>query len=208
MVYPRKPLPHADQVEHMKALVRKFRREVDRRYKEFFAATGRRSECALEVALLGRQIEAARETLKLAEACLKEAERQRALYFAPFGPGDKIFAEYTDYLRNAKAEHLLVVDVLPDKRWVFAYQVVQLTKAGLAHKRQMPYPLLPLPGRKFRLSDLPESEEAKQESDYLRQCAKTSTEMAVIKGDLDLFKPRKRATGETYEYWRSDRPSV
>ena len=48
-MYPRKPLPYADQIDHMKRYLRRLRTELRHRYDEFFEATKGRRECALEV---------------------------------------------------------------------------------------------------------------------------------------------------------------
>ena len=50
--------------------------------------------CAFEVHLRDRLLEATRDAVALAEACLKELRRQEALFYAPYKPGDRVLVEY------------------------------------------------------------------------------------------------------------------
>jgi len=86
-MYPRKPLPHADQIARMKRYLRRLRTELHHRYDEFFEATKGRRECAFEVHLRDRLLEAQRDTVALAEACLEEFRHQEAMFYAPYKPG-------------------------------------------------------------------------------------------------------------------------
>ena len=54
----------------------------------------RRRECAFEVHLRDRLLEATRDTVALAGACLEELRRQEAMFYAPYKPGDRVLVEY------------------------------------------------------------------------------------------------------------------
>ena len=88
--YPRKPLPHTEQIVRLKRLLRRTRTEVQHRYEDLFDSTRGRRECHLEVAVSCRLLGASQDAVSLLEACVEELERQEAMFYAPFKPGDRI----------------------------------------------------------------------------------------------------------------------
>ena len=59
-MYPRKPLPHGEQIARLKTYLRRARTDLRRKYDEFFEATKGRRDCPLEVQIKHRAIEARR----------------------------------------------------------------------------------------------------------------------------------------------------
>jgi hypothetical protein len=203
-MYPRRPLPHAEQLERLRRYLRRLRTETKHRYEEIYDGTGRRRECAFEVSLRQRQVEAAQEIQALAEACLHELMRQEALFFAPFKPGDRITAELVDRKQSYKLGPYLIVDIEPDKRFGFVYEVVEITKSGAMHKGRWRHPLSPRKNLVVHRFEQPVSEEAEAESNYYRECAKTSRVLAFERGDLTLFEAEKHLWGSR-SFRRRDR---
>ena len=134
-MYPRKPLSHAEQLVRMKRCLGRLRTQLRHRYDEFFEATKGRRECALEVQLRSRLLEATRDVVALGEACLEELRRQELLFYAPFKPGDRILIDRAGEGITTTLGPYLIVDVCPDKRRAFHYRAVELTKKGAVSKR-------------------------------------------------------------------------
>ena len=197
-MYPRKPLPHADQILRMKRCLQRLRTQLNHRYDEFFEATKGRRECALEVQLRHRLVEATRDAVALAEACLGELRRQEALFYAPFKPGDCVVVDYEDNGVISTRGTYLIVDVCPDKRRDFHYRAVELTKKGAVHKRRTLRWLFPRAYLTMRLSNMPVCEDAEWEIKYFRECARTSRTLAFEKGDLMLFEAFEGTLGSHY----------
>jgi len=191
----------------MRRYLRRLRTELRHRYDEFFAATKGRRECALEVQLRHRLLDATRDTVALAEACLEELRRQEAMFYAPFKPGDRVIVEYEVNDAMRKQRHYLIVDVCPDKRAGYHYEVAELTKNGTMHKRRWPHWLFPRNSSSLRLSDLRVSDDAEWEAKYYRECARTSRILAFENGDLSLFEPVEGRLGGRH-FRRKDRMSV
>lgn len=198
----RKPLPHADQVDRMKRYVRRLRTELRHRYDEFFAATRGRRDCPLEVRLKSRQVDRAREAVALAEACLAELQRQEAMFYAPFKPGDRVLVDWVEKGQRLPRGHFLVVDVEPDRKTGFRYEVAELTKRGTMHKARWPHPLAPHDRIEIRASDLPVDEEGARESTFYRENAMASRELAYRRGQLDMFEPVKDYSGTVRSFRR------
>jgi len=206
-MYPRKPLPHAEQIVRMRRCLQRLRTQLHHRYDEFFEATKRRRECAFEVQLRHRLVETTRDAVALAEACLEELRRQEAMFYAAFKPGDRVVVDYEDNGVISTRGPYLIVDVCPDKRRNFHYRAVELTKKGAVHKRRTLHWLSPRASSTMRLSDLPVCEDTEWEIKYYQGCARTSRILAFEKGDLTLFEPVDRALGSRY-YTRKDRMSA
>ena len=204
MVYPRKPLPHAEQIAILKQLVRELNRELTRKYDAFFAATKGRRECPFEARIRSRQIDAAREHVKLAEACLLEMQRQEAMFYAPHQPGDRVCV-MRDEPGARPPSHYLIIDIEPCRK-TFSYSAVPLTKQGVMYKSRGPYPLSP--GPHLKPSDLKVNAEAEREAEYYRTTAKVSRELSYVLGRLDQFEPQKDYSGATTRYLRRNRLSV
>ena len=201
----RKPLPHVEQIERMKRYLRRLRTELRHRYDEFFAATKGRRDCPFEVSLRSRQLDAAREAVALAEACLTELRRQEAMFYAPFKPGDRVRVEYTDKGTLQTRGPYLVTDVEPGRKAGYSYQVVELTRAGTIHKRRWPHSLDPTDRITIRKSEQKANDEGEWEATYYRECAKFSRELSFQRGQLDLFEPVKGMFGSAQSYRRRDR---
>lgn len=206
-MYPRKPLPYADQIDHMKRYLRRLRTELRHRYDEFFEATKGRRECALEVQLRSRVLDATRDIVALAEACLQELRRQEALFYSPFKPGDLVVADYRDQDVTRSLGMYLIIDVCPDKRSAFHYEALELTKSGAIHKRRTRRWLYPRECLTLRTSDVSVPEETEQEATYYRECAKTSRIRAFEKGDLSMFEAVEGYLGGK-RFRRTDRMSL
>ena len=202
-MYPRKPLPHADQIARMNRCVRRLRTELRHRFDEFFEATKGRRECALEVAVRDRLLDATKDAVALAEACLEELRRQEAMFYAPFKPGDRVIAEYMVDGSVHTGGPYLIIDVRPEKRGGFHYEAAKLTKRGVMHKRGGWPWLSPRPGIEIKLWEAPVCEDAEWEAKYFRECAKASRVRAFEKGDLTLFEPVDTYLGRRYR--RNDR---
>ena len=181
-MYPRKPLPHADEIARMKRCLRRLRTELHHRYDEFFEATKGRRECAFEVHLRDRLLEATCDTAALAEACLEELRRQEAMFYAPYKPGDRLLAEYQVDRATLTRGPYLIIDVCPDKRGGFHYEAAELTKKGTMHARRAPHWLSPRLALTMRLSDAPVCEDAEREASYYRECAQTR-ECSRLRGE-------------------------
>jgi hypothetical protein len=201
----RKPLPHAEQIERMKRYLRRLRTELRHRHDEFFASTRDRRDCPFEVSLKSRQLDATREAVALAEACLTELRRQEAMFYAPFKPGDRVVVEYADKGTLQTHGPYLVTDVEPWKKTGYCYRVVELTRAGTIHKRRWPHPLLPTDRINIRRSEQKANDEGEREATYYRECAKFSRELSFQHGQLDLFEPVKGMFGSVETYRRRDR---
>ena len=206
-MYPRKPLSHAEQVEHLKRYLRRLRTELRHHYDGFFNATKGRRECAFEVQLRSRLLDTTRDTVALAEACLEELRRQEAMFYAPYKPGDRVIVEHDDKGITHSRGPYLIVDVCPDKRSGFHYEVVELTKSGAMHKRRYPHWLVPHSRLAIRPWEAPVCEEAESEANYYRECAKTSRMLAFEKGDLSLFQVTEGYLGSRH-FRRKDRMSA
>jgi hypothetical protein len=206
-MYPRKPLPYADQIDHMKRYLRRLRSELRHRYDEFFEATKGRRECALEVQLRHRILEYTRESVALAEACLQELQRQEVLFYAPFKPGDYVVVDYQEGGAARSLGRYLVIDVCPDKWSGFHYEALAITKAGAIHKRRTKQWLSPREALTIQICKAPVSNETEEEADYYRECAKASRTRAFEKGDLAMFEAVEGYLGGK-RFRRSDRMSL
>jgi hypothetical protein len=169
-------------------------------YDEFFQATKGRRDCPLEVQLKSRAVDHALSTVKLLEACVHEVQRQEAIFFAPFKPGDLIDVDRHD---GGTFDTYLVIDVLPDKKTKYSYECVALTKSGSMLKRGGDTRVWPSASSTIRSSEAPLNAEGKWESEYFRRCAETSRLLSMNIGDLRLFESLKTSLGGTY-YRRKD----
>jgi hypothetical protein len=199
-MYPRKPLPHGEQLARLKTYLRRARTDLRRKYDEFFESTKGRRDCPLEVEVKHRAIEHAMNTVKLLEVCVQEVERQEAMFYAPFKPGDRIDVER---LEGGAFDTYLVVDIRPDKKTKYVYECVALTKKGAMYKRGGSAWIRPRISSTIRASDAPLSPEGLRESEYFRRCAETSRLMSMHRGDLRLFETKKTLLGGSY-YRRKD----
>jgi hypothetical protein len=192
----------------MRKYVRRLRVQLHHRYDEFFEATKGRRDCPFEVQLRGRLVEATRDMLALAEACLEELRRQEVMFYAPFKPGERVVVEYSAAPgAPQRARQYLITDVMPDKRGGFHYEVWELTKKGTLHARRAPHWLFPRSFSAMRRSEAPVCEDAEQEARYFRECARTSRALAFEKGDLTLFERVEGNLG-SHSFRRKDRMSV
>ncbi len=189
----------------MKRYLRRLNTELRHRYDEFFAATKGRRDCPFEVRLKSRQLDATREAVALAEACLTELRRQEAMFYAPFKPGDRVVVEYTDKGTLQTRGPYLITDIEPSKKSGYTYQVVELTKAGAIHKRRWPHTLFPTDRINIHQSEQKVNGDAEWEATYYRECAKFSRELSFQRGQLDLFEPVKGIFGSVQSYRRRDR---
>jgi hypothetical protein len=191
----------------MRSYLRRLRTELRHRYDEFFEATKGRRECAFEVQLRNRLLDATRDTVALAEACLDELRRQEAMFYAPYKPGDRVLVEYQVEGATVTRGPYLVIDVCPDKRGRFHYEAVSLTKRGTMHARRAPQWLFPRSIAAMRLSEAPVCEEAEREARYFRECSQMSRVLAYERGDLTLFEVVEGYFGSR-SYRRKDRMSL
>ncbi len=193
-MYPRKPLPHGEQIARLKTYLRRARTELRRKYDEFFEATKGRRDCPLEVQIKHRAIDQAQRTVKLLEAGVEELQRQEAMFCAPFKPGDRI--EVQRHGVDA-FDTYLVVDVLPDKKTRYSYECVALTKSGSMYKRGGNTRVWPKASSAIRASQAPLNAEGMWESEYFRRCAETSRLLSMHRGDLRLIEARETPLGGT-----------
>ena len=183
------------------------RTELHHRYDEFFEATKGPRECAFEVHLRDRLLEATRDTVALAEACLEELRRQEAMFYAPYKPGDRVLVEYQVDRVTVTRGPYLSIDVCPDKRGGFHYEAAELAKKGTMHAGRAPRWLRPRPALAMRVSDAPVCEDAEQKARYYRECAQTSRVLAFERGDLTLFQAVEVPMGSRI-FRRKDRTSI
>jgi len=202
-MYPRKPLPYAEQLARLNRYLRRSRTELRHRYDEFFEATTGRRDCPLEVRIRQRAIDSLQDTVKLLEVCVEEVRRQEAIFYAPFKPGDRIIVERRIEGTDQASGPYLIVDVLPDKKGRYAYECVALTKEGAMFKRGGNTRIWPWASSNIRASDALLNEQGKWESEYFRRCAETSHLLAMRKGEIGLFEAQKNALGSNY-YRRKD----
>lgn len=203
-MHPRKPLPHADQIARLQRYLRRSRTELIHRYDESFDATKGRRDCPLEVSVRRLTTAHFRDAVSLLEACLEELQRQEAMFYAPFKPGDRIAVERTiDGVRKLTGPYL-VVDVLPDKRTRYVYECGTLTKDGAIYKRRSYTRVCPDASSIICQSDAPLNDDGRWEAEYFRRCAETSRRLAFETGDLTLFEGRKDLLDRPF-YRRKDR---
>lgn len=208
-MYPRKPLPHAEQVSRLKKLVRRLETELKHRYDEYFEVTRGRRDCPLESSIRRRCVEQARDAVGLAQACLLELHRQEAMFYAPFKPGDRVTVARVDKSTPAIRGPYLITDVQTDKRSRYRYVVVPLTKEGRMHKRQSDHWVVPDDKTSVSSWTGATSEEGEWEAKYFKGCAEHARTMAFERGDLSLFEVQTVGFSSTIHYRRKDRmPSV
>jgi hypothetical protein len=205
-MYPRKPYPHAEQIVRMTRCLRRLRTQLRHRYDEFFEATKGRRECAFEVQLHHRLLQATRDTVALAESCLEELRRQEVLFYAPFKPGDRVVVDYQDNGVPRTRGPYLIFDISPDKRRDFHYLALEITKSGAISKRRTSHWLWPRTSEGIRASDVPLTADAEWEATYFRECARTSRVLSFEKGDLTLFEVVEGTLGSRH-FRRKDRIS-
>ena len=193
-MYPRKPLPYGEQLARLKTYLRRARTDLRRKYDAFFEATTGRRDCPLEVQIKHRAIDHAQSTVKLLEACVEELQRQEAMFYAPFKPGDRIEVERHG---GGAFDAYLVVDVLPDKKTRYSYECAALTKSGAMYKRGGNARVWPKASSTIRASEAPLNGEGTREAEYFRRCADTSRLMAMQTGDLRLFEAHETPFGGT-----------
>ena len=198
-MYPRTPLPHAEQLARLKTYLRSARADLRRRYDASFKATKGRRDCPLEVQIKHLALDHAQTTVKLLEACVREVQRQEAMFYAPFKPGDCIEVERQE---EATVRRYLVVDILPDKRKKYLYDCVALTKSGSMYKRGCSIWILPSTSSIIRASEAPLNDDGKWEAEYYRRCAETSRLMSMHRGDLRMFEAQKAPWWGAADYKR------
>lgn len=201
---PRKPLSHAEQLFRLKRYLRRSRTELRHRYEELFESTKGRRDCPLEVTVRRRMVRQFEDTVSLLEACLDELQRQEALFYAPFKPGDVIAFERDVNGTRTLSGPYMVVDVLPDRRTKYSYDCVALTKDGAMFKRAGSARVSPDASTIVIASDMPLNDAGRWEAEYFRRCAQTSHQLAFLSGDVTLFEAFKDWLG-TPHYKRKDR---
>jgi hypothetical protein len=204
-VYPRKPLPHAEQIRRVRSLLRKTRTEVIHRYDDLFGATKGRRECPLEVAVRRRLLEASLDAVSLLEASLAELERQEAMFYAPFKPGDRIVVDRVERGVTATFGPYLIIDILPNKRTRYSYDCVALTKEGAMYKTRGTARFGPSSVSAIRQSDVALNGAGQWEAEYYQRCANTSRHLAFTAGDLTMFEARGSPLRGRPHYHRKDR---
>jgi hypothetical protein len=204
-MYPRKPLPHADQVAKMKALLRRCETELKHRYNESFEATGRKRDCPLEVAIRSKRVDQARDLVGLAKACLEELRRQEAMFIAPFKPGDRIVVERQIDRKPRTFGPYLITDVRPAKRGGYRYEVAALVKSGRMHKRDYGHWISIEPSTIVKPWTGEVCAEGEAEAQFYRQCAETSRTLAFERGDLSMFEAQSAGYLGGVNYRRRDR---
>jgi hypothetical protein len=144
------------------------------------------------------------DTVSLLEVCLAELQRQEALLYAPFKPGDCIgFERDIDGTRKFYGPYM-VIDVLPDKRARYSYDCVALTKGGAMFKRAGSARVSPDASTIVVASNVSLNDAGRWEAEYFRRCAQTSHQLAFLDGDVTLFEAFKDWLG-TPHYERKDR---
>lgn len=199
-MYPRKPLSYSEQLTRLKNYLARARTDLRRKYDQFFDATKGRRDCPLEVQIRHRAVDQALSTVKLLEACVQEVQRQEAMFYAPFKPGDRIEVERHE---GTAFEAYLVVDVLPDKKTLYFYECVALTKSGAMYKRGGSARIWPRASSTIRASEAPLNAEGMWEAEYFRRCAETARILCMQRGDVSLFEPQKTPLGGIH-YRRKD----
>lgn len=204
-MHPRKPLTHQDQLVRLRKLANRAEKALRHCYDEFFEATGRRRDCPLEVAILSRRLDHAKEIVALARACTEEMRRQEAMFYAPFKPGDRITVERPIGQRVQTFGPYLIVDVEPDKRTVYRYEVAGLVKSGRMHKRDAWTWIAPHRTTVIRPWAGEVCDEGESEARYFKECAATSRTLAFERGDLSLFEAIPTGNLGGVSYRRKDR---
>ena len=200
----RKPLPHAEQLVRLKRYLRRSRTELPHRYDELFESTKGRRDCPLEVSVRRRMVDHFEDSVSLLESCVEELQRQEALFFAPFKPGDCIAVERDVDGAPKMSGPYMVIDVLPDQRTQYSYDCVALTKNGSMYKRAGTARVSPDASTLVLASKVALSDAGKWEAEYFRRSAQTSRLLAFSSGDITLFEARKDWLGRPH-YRRKDR---
>jgi hypothetical protein len=118
----------------MSRYLRIARANYNRAYRELSACFGKRRVCPYEVHLRGHRFDDASRLLKLAELCLGELRHQRAIFLAPFRPGDQFRISVTMKGYDPAPRKYLVMDVEWRKGDSYTYVVHEVTKAGALHR--------------------------------------------------------------------------
>jgi hypothetical protein len=202
-MYPRKPLPYAEQLARLQRYLRRSRTELRHRYDEFFEATKGRRDCPLEVRIRQRAIDSVQDTVKLLEVCVEEVRRHEAIFYSPFKPGDRIVVDRISEGAVKVFGPYLIIDVLPDKKTRYSYECVALTKDGAMFKKGGHTRISARASWNIRASNAPLNAEGKWEAEYFRKCAETSHLLALRTGDVRLFEAQKNVFGGAY-YRRKD----
>jgi hypothetical protein len=202
-MYPRKPLPYAEQLARLQRYLRRSRTELRHRYDEFFEATKGSRDCPLEVRIRQGAIDSVQETVKLLEVCVEEVRRHEAIFYSTFKPGDRIVVEQISEGAVEVLGPYLIIDVLPDKKTRYSYECVALTKDGAMFKKGGHARISPRASWNIRASNAPLNAEGKWEAEFFRKCAETSHILALRTGDVRLFEAQKNAFGGT-SYRRKD----
>ena len=131
---PYKPQTLANQIKSMRRYLRTARANYNRAYRESLRSYGKRRVCPYEIQLRDRRCDDASRLLKLTELSLGELRHQRAIYLAPFRPGDQIRVSVTMKGYEPAPRRYLVMDVLWWKGDSYTYVVHEITKAGALHR--------------------------------------------------------------------------
>jgi len=118
----------------MRRYLRTARANYNRAYRGLSYSFGKRRVCPYEIHLRGRRFDDASRLLKLAELCLGELRHQRAIFLAPFRPGDQIRVSVTMKGYDPAPRKYLVMDVEWSKGDNYSYVVHEVTKGGALHR--------------------------------------------------------------------------
>lgn len=184
---PYKPQRLAIQIRSMSRYLRTARANYNRAYRELSACFRKRRVCPYEIHLRGRRFDDASRLLKLAELCLGELRHQRAIFLAPFRPGDQIRVSVTMKGYEPTPRRYLVMDVLWRKGDTYTYVVHEITKAGALHRGRHETWMSPSNRILIEVSAEPLDQQTASTAASVRQNAQACRTEAIEQGRLEAF---------------------
>ena len=184
---PYKPQRLADQIKSMRRYLRTARANYSRAYRELSACFWKRRVCPYEVHLRGRRFDDASRLLKLAESCLGELRHQRAVFLAPFRPGDQFRVSVTMKGYEPAPRNYLVMDVLWRKGDSYTYVVHEVTKGGALHRGRHETWVSPSNRISIETCAEPLDQQTASTATSAGRNAEASRAEALEHGRLDLF---------------------
>lgn len=184
---PHKPQRLTVQIKSMSRYLRTTRANYNRAYRELSACFGKRRVCPYEIHLRGRRFDDASRLLKLAELCLGELRHQRAIFLAPFRPGDQIRVSVTMKGYEPTPRRYLVMDVLWRKGDTYTYVVHEITKVGALHRGRYETWMSPSNRILIEACTEPLDQQTASTAASVRRNAQACRTEAIEQGRLELF---------------------
>ena len=176
------PLPH--QIATLRMFLRTLRADINRASRDESANYLKRRVCPFVVSLRYHRLFSAYEVEEVAQECLSQLRKARAISLAEFFPGDQITVEVVLKGYERPGERYIVKDVewsRPDK---YHYVAWQLTKSGALFQRG---PGWLCPNKNIRITRCDHTLPAETESQcsWFHRTATQFLQRASERGSLD-----------------------